>query len=345
MNPMQRLVAAINGEPADRIPVFCNLLDQGARELGMSLEEYYSRGEHVAESQLRMRERLGYDNVWSLFYVGKEAELLGCNKILFASDGPPNVEHFVIQSHDDIEKLEVPDDILNHPGFQETATCLRILNREIGGKVPICAYLTAAMTLPALLMGMDKWMELMLTGPVELRDLLLNKCSDFFQRQIAAYRALGANVFIYSNPFGSTYFVGMKRFQELSLPWMVRDLSADGVDGVVYYCGMAPFGNVIEQVIDRLGIKAFYLGPDDDIGHCKQLIGNRGLTCGVINDIKLLSWTREEIRTEVRRMIEAGKAGGRFLFGTGVMPYGIPEENIAAMLQTAFEAGRWSETN
>ena len=66
--------------PSDRIPVFCNLLDQGARELGLSLEEYYSSGELVAEAQLRMRERYGHDNVWSLFYVGKEAELLGCRR-------------------------------------------------------------------------------------------------------------------------------------------------------------------------------------------------------------------------------------------------------------------------
>ena len=79
-----RLAAAARGEILDRIPVFCNLLDQGARELGMSIQEYFSKGEHVAEAQLKMLKKYGHDNVWSLFYVGKEAELLGCNKIRFA---------------------------------------------------------------------------------------------------------------------------------------------------------------------------------------------------------------------------------------------------------------------
>jgi hypothetical protein len=41
---IERLNAAIKGEVLDRIPVFCNLLDQGAKELGLSLEEYYSKG-------------------------------------------------------------------------------------------------------------------------------------------------------------------------------------------------------------------------------------------------------------------------------------------------------------
>ena len=180
---MERLAAAARGETSDRIPVFCNLLDQGAKELGIPLKEYYSNGEHVAEGQLRMREKYGYDNLWSLFYVGKEAELLGCRKIIFAEDGPPNVGEMVIRNHDDIARLRVPDDIAAHPAFEEELKCLRILKAEAGGKYPICAYITASMTLPAILMGMEKWMGLLFSGPADLRDELLTKCSEFFRRR------------------------------------------------------------------------------------------------------------------------------------------------------------------
>ncbi len=341
MTGMERLAAAVNGTPADRIPVFCNLLDQGARELGLSLQEYYSRGEYVAEAQLRMRAKYGYDCLWSLFYVGKEAELLGCKKIIFASDGPPNVGEMIIRNYDDIASLQVPDDITTHPAFEEELKCLRILKAEAGGKYPICAYLTASMTLPAILMGMEKWMRMLMMGPADMRDELLAKCSDFFRKQIAAYRAAGADVLVYSNPFGSTDVIPRKFFDELSLPWMERDLRPGGVDGVVYYCGSSRFNDVIETVIERLGIGAFYLSPWDDIGEGKRIIAGRGLTCGVLNDIMLIDWTREEIRAEVKRMIAAGKPGGRFLFGTLVMPYAIPEENIRTMLEAAYEFGRF----
>ncbi|MBT0665924.1 uroporphyrinogen decarboxylase family protein [Geobacter pelophilus] len=340
MTGMERLNAAIKGTPADRIPVFCNLLDQGAKELGLSIEEYYSRGEYVAEAQLKMREKYGYDNLWSLFYVGKEAELLGCGKIIFAKDGPPNVGEMIIKKYDDIAKLQVPDDITSHPAFAEELECLRILKAEAGGRYPICAYLTASMTLPAMLMGMEKWLQMLMMGPSELRDELLAKCSDFFQKQIAAYRAAGADVLVYSNPFGSTDFIPRKFFNELSLPWMERDLGPGGTAGIVYYCGSSRFNDVIEAVINRLGIGAFYLSPMDDIAEGKRLIAGRGLTCGVINDIMLLEWSKDEIRTEVKRMIDAGKTGGKFLFGTLVMPYAIPEANIRAMLEAAYEYGR-----
>jgi len=341
MTGMERLVAAINGTLADRIPVFCNLLDQGARELGLPLEEYYASGEHVAEAQLKMRAKYGYDCLWSLFYVGKEAELLGCRKMIYAKDGPPNVGEMVIKKYDDIARLQVPDDISSHPAFAEELKCLRILKAEAGGKYPICAYLTASMTLPAILMGMEKWMQLLMMGPHDLRDELLTKCSDFFRKQVAAYRAAGADVLVYSNPFGSTDFIPRKFFNELSLPWMERDLGPGGTSGIVYYCGSARFNNVIDAVIRRLGIGVFYLSPMDDIAAGKRLIAGRGLTCGVINDIMLLEWSKEEIRAEVKRMIAAGKPGGKFLFGTLVMPYNIPEENIRTMLEAAYEYGRF----
>lgn len=340
MTPLEILSAAIDGRPAPRIPVFCNLLDQGAWETGLSQEDYYADGEMVAQGQLRMRAYYGHDNVWGLFYVGKEAELLGCNKILFTDSGAPNVADFVIKSYDDIARLEIPDDITDHPAWTEIGKCLRILRQEVGATHSICAYVTASSTLPALLMGMDKWMELLLIGPVDLRDELLRKCCDFCQKEIAAYRAAGANVLVYSTPFGSTSFVGMKRFMNFSLPWMKKDLAAGGTAGIVYYCGMAPFNNVIRPVMDELDIGVHYISPMADLAEAKAIIGSRGLTCGVIDDIKMIRWTPDEIWAEVRRICEIGMPGGHFLFGTGVMPQAVPDQNIQAMLQAAFDYGR-----
>jgi uroporphyrinogen decarboxylase len=338
---MERLVAAIQGETSDRIPVFCNLLDQGAKELGLSLQEYYSDGAHVAEAQLKMREKYGHDNVWSLFYVGKEAELLGCEKIRFAPGGPPNVEDYVIKSNADIATLQVPDELTAHPAFREELKCLEILKREVGGKYPICAYITSTMTLPAILMGMEKWLELLLIGPTSLKDELLAKCHEFFVKEVNAYRAAGADVLVYSNPFGSTDTVPLKYILNHAMPWIEKDIKAVGTAGIVYYCGTSRFNKVIDVVLEKTGIGVYYLSPLDDVGEAKRIIAGRGLTCAVINDIKLINWSREEIRNEVKRLIEAGMPGGKFLFGTGVMPYDIPENNIRAMLEAAYEFGSY----
>ena len=340
-----RLTAVAQGDPCDRIPVFCNLLDQGAKEIGISLREYYSAGECVAEGQLRMRERYGYDNLWCLFYVGKEAEMLGCEEIVFSEMGPPNVGQLILRDADDIHRLEVPDELDDLPAFQEPRKCLDILRHEAAGKYPICAYVTASMTLPAILMGMERWMDLLFNGPTELRDELLEKCSAFVQKELATYRAAGVDVLLYADPFASTDFVSMKFIQEHSLPWLERDLLPGGMEGVVFYCGGARMSTVIEQVFARTKIGVYYLGPMDDIAQCKWSLGGRALSAGVINDIKLIDWSPQQVREEVRRILDVGMPGGKFFFGTVVMPYAIPEANIRAMLDAAYEYGRLAAQN
>ena len=339
MSPLDILIAACNGTPASRIPIFCNLIDQGAQILGLTAADYFAKGEHVAEAQLQLQKRYGHDNVWCLHYVGKEAELLGCQKILFADNGVPNVANFVIKTLDDIAKFEIPDDITQHPAWESVAACLSILSKEVGTTHPICAYITASTTLPAILMGMDKWMELFLLGPYDLRDELLRKCSDFVQQQIQAFRAAGAHVLIYSTPFGSPYFVSKQQIVKQVLPWMQRDLVNRTRADLVYYCGMAPFNDVIDLVLNELQITTHYISPLADLAEAKRLINTRGLTCGVIDDIKMIHWSEAETRAEVQRIIELGKPGGHFLFGTGVMPLAIPEANIRAMLAAAFKYG------
>jgi len=338
---MDRLGAAINGERSDRIPVFCNLLDQGPRELGMSSKEYFSKGEHVAEAQLRLREKYGYDNVWSLFYIGREAELLGCKEILYADDGPPSVADFVIKSNDDVSKLVVPADVTSHPVFEEELNCLRALRSEVGGRYPICAYVTSSMALPSMLMGMDKWMELLFIGPADVRNELLSKCHEFFVKETRAYRDAGADLLFYSSPFGSTDMVPLPFLMNTTLPWIRRDVEAVGAPGLVYMGAMSRVTNVIDTVIENTGIGAFYLSPFDDVAEAKEAVAGRALTCGIVNDIKLIDWSADEIKDEVRSLIEAGKPGGRFAFGTMLMPLAIPEGSIRAMLEAAYEYGSW----
>ncbi len=231
MNALERLKATMQGAPVDRIPVFCNLLDQGARELGVTAREYFADGELVAEGQLRLREKYGYDNVWSLFYVGREAELLGCKAMIYSDDGPPNVGHMVMKTMADVDRVRVPDDVSRHPAFEQPQRCLARLRREVGDRHPICAYITSSMTLPALLLGMEKWMPVLLGPPTPERTALLEKCHAFFVKEVRAYREAGANVIIYANPFASTDFMPAAFVEREAMAWVQRDVEAVGADG------------------------------------------------------------------------------------------------------------------
>ncbi len=246
MNAIERFTAVLQGKLPDRVPIIGNLLEQGAKELGLSIEEYYSNGEYVAEGQLRMRKRYGYDNLAGFFYAGKDAEMLGCRKIIFSKIGPPNVGHFVIQKDQDIEKLEIPEDLTQLPAFEEIAKCISILKREAGGIYLIGGSVVGSFSLPALLMGIDRWLELLLTGPESLRKELLLKCSEYCVRMIQALREAGVHGVSYSNPVASADIITPSQFEEMALEGMaiVHAHYRASIDPFIHYAGLALYHEV-----------------------------------------------------------------------------------------------------
>lgn len=57
MTSMERVMTAISHKEPDRVPLFHLLSLYGARELGISIKEYFSRPELVVKAQLRMKEK------------------------------------------------------------------------------------------------------------------------------------------------------------------------------------------------------------------------------------------------------------------------------------------------
>lgn len=338
---MERFGALMSGRTPERVPIVCNLLDQGAKELGVSLREYYSRGELVAEGQLRMREKYGYDSLLGMFYSALEAEVMGCRAVVYADDGPPNVGHLAVRTPEDIKKLRLPDDLHDHPRFRELATCTGILKRESAGRWPVLGVVTASFSLPAMLMGIGQWLELFLNGDPGLRDLLLELCSQFCSRQMAALRAAGADLIVYVDPVASATFITPAKFRELALPWVKRDLEQSGPAGVIFFNGGGRINPILADLQAHTGIGAYYLNPFDDIDEARRILGPQALVAGAINDIRLIDWSPEEIDREVQRIMAAGKGEGGFIFGTLLMPFHIPDENIRALVDAAIRHGSY----
>jgi hypothetical protein len=71
------------------VPFFLLVTMHGAKELGLSVQEYFSRAENVAEGQLRMRAKYRHDCLYGFFYAPIEVESWG-GEVIFHDDGPAN---------------------------------------------------------------------------------------------------------------------------------------------------------------------------------------------------------------------------------------------------------------
>ena len=193
MNSMERFVSLMQGKLPDRVPVICNLLDQGAKELNMSIEEYYSKGENVAEGQIKLINKFGYDIAWGTFYIGYLAKILGSKKMIFSETGPPNVGNLIIKDYKDIEKLIIPDNLEENQNIIELVKCIKILKTEFEGKRHILSAVLSSFSLPSILMGMENYFNLIYTGPKDLLNLLLEKSSLYCEKLTHILRKSGVD--------------------------------------------------------------------------------------------------------------------------------------------------------
>ncbi|MCI5137981.1 MAG: hypothetical protein D3922_06115 [Candidatus Electrothrix sp. AR1] len=107
MTSLERVQAATGYKEPDRVPLFLGLTMYGAKELGLSIQEYFSKAEYVVDGQLRMLAKYRLDCLNPLFYAAMETEAFG-GEVVWFEDGPPNVGELLVKTPDDISSLQVP---------------------------------------------------------------------------------------------------------------------------------------------------------------------------------------------------------------------------------------------
>ena len=342
-NPMELFGALLSGTVPSRVPLSINLLDQGAVELQMTTEQYYSRAEHVVQGQTALQKKFKGDVLWGTHYIARQAEMLGSKRTVYPACGAPNVGRLVIQSYRDIESLRIPDDLEDHPAMAVQLDTIKRLVEYAGGEIPVFAFQTGTFTLPIILMGIDAWFELLLTGPADLVEELLTKCSELSVKTFNAYKNAGAAMMVYANPGMSTDFFPIELLKEKALRLLVTDVEQMGTAQLVYFCGGNRIGPVLPMILESTDIGAFYLHPEDDVAEAKKTVAGRALIAGAVNDILLARWTPAQIHQEVKRIMEQGAPGGGFIFGTLMMPCSIPAQNIHTLVEAAHRYGAYPQ--
>ena len=77
MTSMERVLTTLSHKEPDRVPLFLLLTMHGAKELGISIKDYFSKGEYVTEGQIRLQKKYDNDCYYPFFYAPLEIEAFG----------------------------------------------------------------------------------------------------------------------------------------------------------------------------------------------------------------------------------------------------------------------------
>ncbi|MBU5638419.1 uroporphyrinogen decarboxylase family protein [Geomonas sp. Red69] len=339
MTSMERVLTTASHREPDRVPLFLLLSLHGARELGLTIENYFSRAEHVVQGQLRMLERYGHDCIYSFFHASLEAEAWGGSTI-FKEDGPPNAGPPPVKA-EAIASL-VPPRVAEQPGLRRVLDAQRALRREVGDSVPIVGVVMSPFSLPVMQLGFDHYLDLIFDRPDLMQRLMeLNGafCAEWANAQLAA----GAHAICYFDPLASPKMIDPVLYRRYGAPAAQKTIAAIAGPTATHLAS----GPCLPVVDDLVATGTAMVGVgEEDLVAVKEACRGRLTVIGNLNGIRMRSWDEAATLAAVKEAIDAAASGGGFILSDqhGEIPWQVPETTLELIGEAVRAYGRYPLT-
>lgn len=338
MTSRERINAAMNFQAADRVPFALSLTMHGAKELGMSLPEYYRKASNIVEGQIRMQERYGHDVLLAYLYTALDYQIFGGRNLVINEEGPFNAGEPIITGLSQIKNLEKPE-IAASPEAVKLVTVIEGLREKKGHAVPIMGAVTSPFSMPVMQLGFERYLELLFQGgPLfwKLMDINTEFCAELANLQFSA----GADVVAYVDPVLSPEIVS-EDLQEYGLKTAERVLSRFSGAFVIHFAS-ARMSTCLERLLP-MNPAGLGISFKDDLSYCKEKCTSKAVIVGNLNALEMVSWSQQETITKVRDKLREGAPGGGFILSDnhGELPYRLPEDTIAEVAETVKTYGQY----
>jgi len=338
MNSMQRTLTALGQKEPDQVPLFLLTTLHGAKELNLSIEDYFSSAENVVEGQMRLLKKYRSDCLYAFFHASIETEAWGGSTI-YLPDGPPLCGAPVIGKSQDIDTLQVPNIESSAPLAKVLAT-IRGLKQRVGDTVPIVGVAISPFSLPVMQMGFHAYLELIHEQPVRFEKLM--QANEAFTVAWAnAQLEAGATAICYFDPVASTTIVPRALYQGTGMRVAQRTIAKIKGPTAMHLASGRGLG-IVNDIIST-GTAVIGVSAQEDLAEWKQATTGRINLLGNLNGVEMRRWTPEEAQKQVKLAIAKAARGGGFILGDnhGEIPWQVSEEVLLAIGDAVQRWGRY----
>ncbi|MFZ3382916.1 MAG: uroporphyrinogen decarboxylase family protein [Candidatus Methanoperedens sp.] len=312
MNSMERVIAALQGNMPDRRAFTMTLSLYGAKLTNCPLTEYYTVPELYAKGQIAVVEQCKPDIIFTPFALALEAQAFG-SEIVYLPKSPPNVKKPFIRNPEDTGKIKVPD-VNSDKSLSYIRNSTRLLVDRFKGKVPICGVLTAPIDLPAIIMGVDNWLEILLFDRQKVSEIL-SVISRHFTSMANGMFEDGIDFLALPMMFCNPKLVIEKTIKEIIIPEL--DAIFANVRGpIVFHHGGNPIAGYLDIYRQLPNIGGFVLDPRDDFREARKSAGEKILLLGNLDGPTLGKIKPERAILMAKKILDDRKGDRHFIFAT-----------------------------
>jgi [methyl-Co(III) methanol-specific corrinoid protein]:coenzyme M methyltransferase len=333
MTSMERVMAVLNHQKPDRMPCFganaTVTYDQMAKVQAF-WPAGHSDGEVMAKQALAAHTVVGFDAVRVPFCQTFEAVALGCIRKpgnIQEIEGIPGIDHPAPYKLDDTPIF--PEDFLSRGFIPELLKAVRILKKEVGGKVPIIAGIIGPFTLAGSLLDTVPLLKASFKAPEKMRPFL-----DIGERAgttlALALIEAGADFISIEDMTASPELIAPKTYRDYELEYQKKQIDAISVPTILHICGNV---DAIVEYMGKTGADILSLEPKASVQTAREKCGPKTIFMGGVDTATTLFMQSPET---VQQACEESIADGMQILAPGcaVAP-GTPLENLLAMVEVA----------
>ncbi len=326
MLPIERVFGTILGKPVDRVPFTLTTSLYGAKLTNCEIAEYYCNPDKYFRGQMAVVSEFEPDIIFSPFALAKEAEAFGSIST-YSGNNPPNIKKPVISDFSEISSLKLPD-IENHPGLIYLSESTRLLSGQYKDQIPVAAICTSPTELPALIMGIEGWLDTLLFHPEEAKQLM-ELTSGFFVSFANSLLAAGASCIVTLANFSNPTIITRKIAEETMIPVLEQNYAQINGPIIFHHGGprLIPFLDLFPRLPNLAGL---VISPKDSFEETRQIVGKEITIFGNLNGQMLLKANPETIKKWTCAILENRKDDQHFIFASSNadIPYDTPLENL-----------------
>ncbi len=341
----QRVLRAIRGQSTDCVAVAPYMYDVAVVAAGVSLLDFYTDPQVMAQAQLKLHELVDQDVICvgaDNFYI---AEGFGCQTTHEEQELPALVKP-AFESLQDVFAA-APLDPLTDGRMPLMLDAIRRVRAAVGDSVAIRSPGTGPFALASYFIGSQQWLceiGMIEAGLDTTHEAAVHHALDVVAETLIRFGKAcwdaGADIIHCGDSLASCDMISPRTYQRFAFPYEQRVFQAwkaHGITGsVLHICGNST--KVLEQYADT-GADVVEIDNMVDLSVAREKIGARVALMGNVHTVNdLLSGTPETVRAAAQRCIEQAGGGRRFILGSGcIVPRHAPLDNLRAMVRVARE--------
>jgi uroporphyrinogen decarboxylase len=336
MNGYERIKAAMENKPTDKIPIMLHNFLMAAHEAGITMDQFRNEPAPMAGAFIRSVEKYGIDGVMIDMDTVTLAGALGV-PVDFPRDEAARTHRGILDDLKDIRKRP-PVDIQQYRYVENWLEAVRLIKSHFGDEVYVRGNCDQApFSLAGLLRGLENWMTDLYLEEEELIFEVMEYCKQASVQFLRLMAETGCDMLSNGDSPAGPDLLPPDLYEKYALPYE-KELADEshrlGLPYAMHICGNTEL--ILTKML-KSGSDAFELDYKTCTQKAFDILHDKAVFIGNIDPSSVLAFgTPELVREKTRALIEIFSSTNRFILNAGcAIPATTPEKNIRAMIEAA----------